>query len=189
VNVTTLSSYTTANIEAVLNRELDAAFINLPVESADERLVITMVDSEPIIAALNPEHPLAQKEEVTCQDLRQLPLVFWPRQDAPGNWLNTLTSIYGPDIPEIARFEPDDLLLLEAVAEGSGYVPVPQSFATWMRRDDVAFRSISDPVPVTPLGVCWLAENTNPAFSCFRREVAAFDLSWQSEVEMGLAVY
>lgn len=180
IEVHTSLGFTAVNLAAVLAGDADVAFLRMPADIPDGVSTMT-VGHDPIVAALPSGHPLLRAAELKVSDIVEEPLIFFPRETAPGMWAGVLRAVYGPDSePPIVRNEPEEPLMLAAVAEGAGISLLAQAAATMIDVPGVEIRPLRPEVSV-PLSLAWRRSNPNPALaqflSCARAVAAAHEQS------------
>jgi DNA-binding transcriptional LysR family regulator len=117
-----------AQLEALRRRQLDAGFVYTPPEDDDPELTTFPVVNEPLMLALPEEHPLANKAAIVPQDLDGMPWIALPRAINPAARERFLTACsesgFAPDL----RFEADEpLTALSLVSAGLGATLVQAS--------------------------------------------------------------
>jgi DNA-binding transcriptional LysR family regulator len=128
-----------------------------------------------VMVALPSGHPLADRDHLTPAEIAGEPLVYFPSEHAPGMWKLMLDAVYGEGEPLIVRSEPEEALMLAAVATGAGISLLTQSSADILEIAGVAIRPLMPQVPV-PLALAWRSDNANPSLTAFlacARELAA----------------
>jgi DNA-binding transcriptional LysR family regulator len=95
------------------------------------------------------------------------PVVFWPRENGPGQYDAISAQVWPGGVPRIVREEPEDEQLMRAVAEGAGVAAVPEHRARGLKRRGVVLRRLEDPVPVIELGLAWRAGVVAPVVRGF----------------------
>ena len=146
---------TTARSLALLHDgALDAAFLRLPMTDQSE-LTILEVGRDPLVAALPAGHRLARRRTLDPSDLRRERLVFWPRAQGPGfhDWI--VEQLFGGQMPEVARVEPDTEQMVRAVARGEGCAVTTAARASMLSMRGVVFKPFTDTTPAAPLGLAW----------------------------------
>lgn len=111
----------------------DVSFVRLPIGAHDELSVIRLY-SEVVVAVLPEDHPLAEADSVTLDDLAGF----------------TLHDNQGPLREAI-----------ELVAAGVGALVVPHALARQHNRKGVVARQVTD-AEETWIAIAWLADNTTP---------------------------
>ena len=165
VEVSAVSGFTSMNLERLEQDRIDAGFVRPPIE-AGAWLDHMIVAQEPIMVAMRRGHRLAKRRRVRRDDLRGEPLVFFPRDAAPGLWETILEQVYRDRRPVIMRAEPDEEHMLAAVADG-GITLLTQSPAGMLRVHDVVAKRFYSPEPSAPIGIAWRRDDTNPALRDF----------------------
>jgi DNA-binding transcriptional LysR family regulator len=166
IEVRTSMGFTAANVAAVTTGELDIAFVRAPANLPGEVASMT-IDHDPIMVALPLGHRLLPADEVRVDDIAGEPLVFFPEETAPGMWHDVLRAIYGKDRePPIRRFEPDEALMLAAVAEGAGISLVTLAAGRMLEVPGVEIRPLLPRVAVA-LSLVWLRTNPSRAVARF----------------------
>jgi len=160
-------------VPALLSGEADVSFVWLPADTHGLELV--EVVSEPRLAALPRDHPLAVRPELSVLDLNPEPIV-WTRI-APRAWVDWWAvnprpdgsePVWGPTCENVEE-------LLEHVAAGSAIAIVPASMGRFYARPDIAYVTIADVEPLR-IAVAWRAGEDSPlvaAFAAVVRELAA----------------
>lgn len=157
------TGWTSHNLERLAQGEADLVFVRLPlapipgVEHVELR-------SEPLLLAVPEDSPLAAKERVPAEDLQALPLVHWPRRQAPGSF-DALMQRISPDAqrPPL-KSEPSAEMRLELALRGEGMAIVTET-------DLQAGPPGLVGVPIVGLewglGLAWQRSTTNPYIAEF----------------------
>src|SRR5262249_25595528 len=148
--------------------------VRLPIDDAG--LVVEAVESEPLMAALPKNHPLARRARVRVADLESEPMIVFPRGHSPSRY-DVVTNACRE-----ARFAPRGVAgtnsiqtNLGLIAAGLGVSLVPAS-ARNLQRAGVVYRPLAPPVPQLIMGLAYLRDEVSPMVSAFVqivREVAA----------------
>lgn len=133
-------------VEVVHDGRADVSIVRLPV--ARRGLRVVPLTSEPRVAAVPFDHPLAARSAVSVRDLAFLELLQDP--DAVPEWRDAAEELR----PEGLSDRPDDLPRpgsveekLEYVAAGVGLAILPESAGQFYTRPDVVYRRITDIAP------------------------------------------
>ncbi|MEV5708751.1 LysR substrate-binding domain-containing protein [Actinoallomurus sp. NPDC052274] len=162
VEVLLTSGYTALHEQRLRDREIDIAFVRPPIDLRDD-LACAEIGAEPIVAAIPRGHPLARKRRLRRGDLTGEPLVWWPREHGPGMWDRMLDQVFGEGVrPPVARWEPEEERLLQAVAQGHGVTLVTEGRAHNLRMPGIAVRRFADPTPTVPIAVAWRRDDADP---------------------------
>jgi DNA-binding transcriptional LysR family regulator len=165
IEVATSIGFTAANLEGVWLNRLDAAFVRAPVTLQDGMSLLT-VGYDDVMVALPSGHPLTDRNQLTPAEIANEPLVYFPVEHAPGMWKLMLDAVYGKGEPPIVRSEPEEALMLAAVATGAGISLLTQSSAEILEIAGVAIRPLIPRVPI-PLALAWRSDNPNPSLAAF----------------------
>jgi len=151
-------------VAALREGECDVAFVWLPADLTG--LKSEPVATEPRLAALACEHPLAKRDSVHVDELNQDPII-WTRR-APRYWVDWWAVNPRPDGSE-PRWGPESdnvEELLEQVADGSAYAIVPASMTEFYARPDLAWVPIIDIDPLR-IALAWRERDGNPLIQAF----------------------
>ncbi|WP_067452079.1 LysR family transcriptional regulator [Actinomadura macra] len=120
-----------------------------------------LLATEPRVAALTPEHQLAERDVLSTADLVDEPAPRWsvPLVD-DGYWLGH------PDRPYDGPVVRDSAQLLEVVALGQAVALVPSSLAARNVRPDVTYRPVPDAAPYQTFAL-WPAGSRSPWIARF----------------------
>lgn len=182
-SVQTETAWTGRNLELIRAGTYDVAFVQLPL--LDSTGIHSMVIGKMEFAAALPEgHPLANKESLTTDDLRYIPLVYGLRDQAPGNYDSILRQLWddGP-LPTILA-EPDAERMLSAVAAGKGFTILEYSRALLLRPEGVVVRPFLKPAPFLTFGLAWREGSIDPLVRSFIDSARTFS-DQKSELTQG----
>lgn len=138
-------AWTTRNLAMLRSGEVDLAFIRLPLNHTNGLEVLPMGETE-LVAVLPKGHPLAKRRALDPSDLHDLPLVSWPRAQAPEYFDALQALLWGGQSPRPVRWEPDPEHVLEAVAAGSGVCVLDRHRALKLGPRGVVVRRFRVPV-------------------------------------------
>lgn len=159
------SAWTARNLDMLRAGEVDVAFVRLPLIDPGELHVMSLGHTE-MVAALPKAHPLARRRALDVGDLHGLPVVLWPRQQAPGYFESLLAQVWGDEPPEVALWEPDPEHILAAVAAGVGVTVLDRDRARKLRPPGVSVRRFRT-APTGEYGVAWTAHAEGTAVAKF----------------------
>src|SRR5262245_15192504 len=139
----------------LLDGSSDVAFVWLPLPDP-ERLAWSVLREEPRHVALWADHPLAEKDELTIEDLLDAPFVALPRSAgvARDYWLATAERAGRPVKVGAQAGSPD--AAFEAVAARQGVVLLAAGNAERYARPELVSRPVVDLSPCR-LAVAWRA--------------------------------
>jgi DNA-binding transcriptional LysR family regulator len=112
--------------ESLVRGDTDAAVIGVTGEALPAQIAVRMIDSEPLVVAVRPDHPLAQRTAVTFGGLRDHPLITLTR----GSGLRTVLEQACRDAgftPRITAETSELGSLVELAAAGLGVAVLPRS--------------------------------------------------------------
>ena len=148
------TGWTVLNLARLAAGEIDVGFVRPPV--AGPGIEVAVVGTEEVLIALPSGHALARRRgRLRRAWIATEPVVFWPRENGPGQYDAISEQVWPGGLPPIVREEPEDEQLMRAVAEGAGIAAVPEHRAHALRRRGVVLRRVEDPVPVIDLGLAW----------------------------------
>lgn len=147
--------------DMVRDGRADAALLSSPFETRG--LDVEPLTSEPRVAALPADHPLARQAELRCHDLHGEPMPQWP-QSTPAErayWTGrdltltrhaeptprTVPGTFGPAVSDPGQ-------MIEVVALGQAVALIPRSVADGNQRPDIAYRPVTDASPYT-IAIAW----------------------------------
>jgi DNA-binding transcriptional LysR family regulator len=156
VEIALETGWTSLNLARLAAGEIDAGFVRPPVTAPG--IEVAVVGSEEVLLALPSAHPLARhRGRIRRAWIAAEPVVFWPRENGPGQYDAISGQVWPGGLPPIVREEPEDEQLVRAVAEGAGIAAVPEHRARALRRRGVVLRRLAAPVPRIDLGLAWRA--------------------------------
>jgi DNA-binding transcriptional LysR family regulator len=160
------TGWTSLNLTRLAAGEIDLGFVRPPV--SDAGFEVAVVGSEEVLIALPSEHALARRRgRLRRAWIASEPVVFWPRDNGPGQYDAISGQVWPGGVPTIVREEPEDEQLMRAVAQGAGIAAVPEHRARGLRRRGVVLRRLEDPVPRIDLGLAWRAGPVPPVVRAF----------------------
>lgn len=158
---------------------IDAGFMLHVSGGAPARLERLLVGRERLALAMQAEHLILTKRNVTLDDLLSLPLIIFPRHAEPSLY-DAICDIYASAgrqalvVQEAIQMS----TIVNLVSSGLGIAWVPESIMRFAR-DDVVYRFTSDLVksisgrgalaqlPICDIGLIWKRNNANPALQRF----------------------
>ncbi len=139
---------------------VDAGFVSGPVDTPDG-VEVRLLRSDPIVAAVAADHPLATRASVSIREVVAAPFVT---DDQPGGrwhdyWLAMHHRPPGP--ADVAEHTSSHDEWLEAIRAGVGVSICPETTARYYPRPGVAFVPVPDMEPA-PLCIAWLRDRARP---------------------------
>jgi DNA-binding transcriptional LysR family regulator len=160
VRVTTITGWTAWNLELLRAGEIDIGFVRGDLTAPDLGLIYC--GGVEIGVAVPSNHPLARKSEVTREEIRNEPIVLWPREVAPELYDATIRPIWNDGAPRIVAVEPDMEQIVQQIADGVGISVLERARATRISPEDVVVLPLVDP-PRLPISLAWCRDNSSPA--------------------------
>ena len=159
--------------DALRDGGVDVAFVWLPCE--ERELHLEVIATEPRFAGLSTRHPLADREELSINELAGVPLMTTSK--APRFWVDWWAVNPRPDGSEVIWGPNNDNVeeCFEQVADGIAACICPASMVAFYRRADLAWIPIADVAPLR-IALGRLAGAEAPLIEAFAhvvREVAA----------------
>jgi DNA-binding transcriptional LysR family regulator len=142
------------NLARVRAKEIDIAFVRLPVVDVDG-LELTTIETEPYVLALPSAHPLAGQRRIALKDLGVGPWILFPRELNPAQYdylVETIETLSGVPVRSSAHVISEEAMI-GAVAEGLGICLCTKTRSRQMRVDGVRFRALASDEPVSRLAV------------------------------------
>ena len=173
VAVETSMGFTERNIEGVMSGELDVAFARGYSPGGNVLACMTLW-SDPVVVAIPARHRLASRQEVRRADIVNEPLVFFREEYAPGMWRVILDGVYGVrQEHKISHFEPEESLMLAAVAAGVGISLITRPAAEMLELHGIILKRLHPGTFVT-LDLIWRSDNPNKSLASFLDIARAF---------------
>jgi DNA-binding transcriptional LysR family regulator len=140
----------------------DVSYVRLPVDR--HGLQLKPLFSEPRVAVLPIDHPLAGKEQASVRDLADDHLLQHP--DAVPEWRDIATELRRRRRTSPPRFSHTVEEKLENVASGRGIVILPETTAVYYRRADIAYVQLTD-LPPAQTALAWSSTRRSPLITEF----------------------
>jgi DNA-binding transcriptional LysR family regulator len=156
---------TGAQLTALADGRLDVGVVR--AASSTAAVAVEHLVSEPLLAALPGDHPLAARDEIDPADLAAEAFVLWPRSLGMA-FFDIITSYCREHgfSPRIVAEGADIETQLGLVAAGLGVSLQPAYYAN-LRPPGVVFRPLSGDVPMVALQVAWRRADRSPAVAHF----------------------
>lgn len=151
---------TAEQIDRVEVGTLDLGLVRPPV--LRDGLRTAVVWSEPLIAALPADHPLAAAKAVSVADLRDEPFVLFPRRTGPGLF-ETISQMCAENgfSPRVVQEAIQMQTIVGFVGAGFGVAIVPASVQDF-RLHGVAYRWFREAVPCSNIALIWNDKVSSP---------------------------
>lgn len=162
---------TPAQVAGLVEGSLDLGILRPPAHSPD--LAVEVIRSEPMIAALPAQHPLAGQEKVRIADLREEPFIRYAShlQTVLNRVVAEACAAQG-FTPRVALEVTETATLVSFVAGGIGVALVPESVAG-MTVNGAVYRPLKGKVPRVQIALAWRKDDDNPILARALRVVRA----------------
>jgi DNA-binding transcriptional LysR family regulator len=161
VRVTTITGWSSWNLELLRAGEIDIGFVRGRMTAPDLGL-IHCADVELGVVAPR-DHPLARKSQVTKEEIRKEPIVFWDRASGPEMYDDVIRSIWADSAPRIVAEETAGDEIVEQVANGLGVSVLDRARASRLVPEGAVVLPFADPPPQLAISLVWLLDNSSPA--------------------------
>jgi DNA-binding transcriptional LysR family regulator len=155
---------------AVSEGKLDVGIARRPERNLDDTLEVTEIWSDRLVLAMRPEHPLAEREDVSIEDFKNEKIVACTSDSGIGinHVLRQMFSERGLT-PNVVQ-ECNSTFVLGLVVAGLGVAVVPST----LRIPELRFIPISAPDALCPLCTISRRNNRDPLVKLFRDTVMRF---------------
>jgi DNA-binding transcriptional LysR family regulator len=169
MDVSTVTGWTSWNLELLCNNKIDIAFVRGPV--SNDGIETLTVDSEELVVALPSGHSLAGQQELDIADIRDEPVVLWPRHQGAAFFDSLVSQVWPNSAPNVAHEEPESEQILAAVASGVGSSVLDARRARKLSQSEaVVVLPFSGPSPPSvDIAIAWRADDKSSATQHFLR--------------------
>jgi DNA-binding transcriptional LysR family regulator len=180
VTLSTETAWTGKNLEMIAAGDIDAAFVQLPVD--DPNIDRLPIGQQELVAAVPSSHPIAGQSRIRPSDLRSLPMVHFPRHQGPGYYDSIIRQIWATEAPQLGAEESDAEHMLAAVADSKGFAILERVRGFRMSPNGVTIIRFEDPVPKSTFGLAWNKQSPSPVTRQFVKHCHEYSLgSGQSQ--------
>lgn len=167
VEITLTELTPTRQIEELVARRVDLGIIGLGLPDPHEELEVAVMSEEPLVVALPPDHPLAQRRTLALPELAKEKFIFNARDNAPAfnPWLMALCHRAGFE-PGVAMEADRSPSALNYVAAGFGVAIFPAQIGR-LAMPSVRFVPLDKSTPKYQLCAAWRRDNHSPALERF----------------------
>lgn len=167
VDVMAETAWTTRNLEMLQSGDADIAFVRLPLARSAIFASLPLGYTE-VAVAVPPGHPLIERSPLHRSAMRNVPVVQWPRSQAPGNYDTINREIWGEAGPIISTEEPDvEHRLAAAEARGEAALVNIDSEYPISQIAGMTVLRFASPAPISEYGLAWLKMTSNPLVRLF----------------------
>lgn len=153
-------------LEALFSGEIDVGFCRQPRHDGTTLEVVSLI-AEPLLIALNANHPLAGDPDLKLQQLAHDDFVLFPEEVAPGLYANVFEVCreagFKPHVIQESRELYTTVSLVEA---GVGVTIVPASVQK-MGWTDVVYRPIRSRLAQCAIEIAWRKNESSPVVKSF----------------------
>ena len=163
------------NLEALLRRDVDVAFVSFPFDPVDG-LTLLPAGTLELVIALSERHRLASNERIPRPELLMEPFLTWPRTFNPPLIDHIHRSLFG-DLEHPSLIEAPDLTQatrLTRLARSDHLIGLGLPTEAELKIPGLTYRRVEDPVPVADYGLAWLNEHDSPFAAGFIDTVREF---------------
>lgn len=158
-----------AQLEALLSRQVDGAFIGATPSKLDKHLSVVIWKREPLFLALPKDHALAKRNSIKLSELKEDNWVMVSRSAAPAfrqqfDQLSAAAKFHACVVQESERVA----AVLTMVAADQGVSLLPRSLSRLVH-PGVVFRQVSGPLPILIHTFAYRTDETNPIVLDFCR--------------------
>ncbi len=154
-------------IAELKERKIDAAFIRPSLQSAG--LAVTILRSEPLVAALPAGHHLVGKRHVHIKQFAKEPFINVTRQHAPVLYDATQAYAAKHGVTLHAAYESENLMMAISLISTVGGVGILPQHSVKLFPPGVVAMPFADEPPMVELGLAWHPENRSTVLSAFLR--------------------
>lgn len=160
-------------ISALERREIDLGLIRTAKLPARSDMTFTRLILDRLVVAMHIDHPLAMKTELSIGDLKDWPLIFYPRNAGVGIFDHVMHLCaergFAPNIVQEAR---ESSTIISLAASGLGVAVVPAELDC-IHVPNIRFKPLTDSAAVTQLVLASRAGEENVQVGNFRRMAQA----------------
>lgn len=141
---------------------MDAAFVRLPCASS-KAFELQPIADDPLIIALHRSHPLSLRNEISLEELTDVPVILFPDEVAPGLFERVFVACQSAGLhPEQAHQASQISSSLSMVAAGFGFALVPASMQCFSH-PDVTYHPLRGTVLKSEIALAWRRHERSPA--------------------------
>ena len=153
--------------EAVINKEVDVAFLRPPVR--DSYLNLRVVEHAEMVIVMSRTHPLASAKHISWEQLKDETFIQLPDQESPGfNGRFREYALKAGFVPRIAQYGHEMHSILWHVEVGLGIAVMVAGMKDLLRRD-LVIQSFKKPLPTIETLMVWRKDDTSPTLAEFLR--------------------
>ena len=183
VQVTLRDLSSSGQIAALQARELDIGIIRMQGGHQPGDISFTRLLEDRLAVALHEDHPLARHDTLRIADLRDHPLIFYPRRSGVGIYEQFMKACAKRNfVPVIAQEAADASTMIGLAATGLGAAVVPPELEC-IRMPNLLFKPLADDDAITELLLACRAGEANALVASFRHMTQAQLPAWKRSHE------
>lgn len=161
-----LRELTTAQqVRALRDGRIHVGLLRPPIH--DQTLSLEHIYSEPLLVALPPHHPLAERSVVPVADMAHEPFILFPRQQGAGFYDQVISLCQQSHFsPYVVQEAVQMQTILGLVAVGVGISLIPAS-ASYLRQTGIEYRHIAPSTVQLQIALAWNEATMIPTLHAF----------------------
>lgn len=168
-------------IIALQDREIDVGLLRSPDIPLRGDIHFTELLQDPLVVAMHAEHPLNTRDEITIEDLRGEPMIFYPRKFGVGIYEQFFRLCsragFAPNIVQEVR---ESATIISLAASGLGIAVVPAELQC-IHVPNIAFKPLTDKGAMTHLVMASRAGEAGTLVANFRRLAETSVARWREQ--------
>ncbi|TPG16423.1 LysR family transcriptional regulator [Sphingomonas koreensis] len=181
VRVTLRDLSSAGQIQALQHREIDVGIIRSHNAPQPADIAVTRLLQDRLVAAMHADNPLNTMKSITIADLRDVPLIFYPRQSGVGIYPHFMKSCAKHGfIPNIVQEAYDSSTIIGLAAAGLGVAVVPPELQC-IAVPNVSYRPLMDDDALTELLLVSRAGEPSALIAGFKHMVQMSLAVWQRD--------
>ena len=165
VDVELHTGWTSWNLEALRNHEVDLAFVRGRIHHKGVSSIT--VAHEELVVAVADHHALAKLPEIPPEKLRDEPIVMWRRRQGPEFYDELVDQLWPESDLHVSAWEPEAEQILAAVADGTGLAVLDRHRAMKLRPHGVTLRPITGGGPIIAIRLAHRTDDHTPTVRQF----------------------
>ena len=154
-------------MDALLNKTLDAGFLRSAPDGSGELDFMPVVE-ESLVLALHPSHPEAGKKAISLKDMRREPFITYPANAGVGIYRKVISLCERAGFePRVAQEVSEPVLAVGLVASGMGVAIMPETLCN-LHLPGVVFKKINDAKAKSTLYFVSRRDDDNPKLAAFK---------------------
>jgi DNA-binding transcriptional LysR family regulator len=171
VRIETTSGYSTANLERVVNREADLAFLTIGV-GRRPGVVTRVLDRHPLVVIMAPNHHLAARVSVPVAELRGERFIGVSSgvNTAFAKDLSAWLTRHMGEPPRIVASEPPDQIASAVATSGGAVAVMTETRALVGESVGIVYRKLA-PTPMIEYGIAFRKDNPSQPLADFIKAI------------------